>query len=443
MARKLSAADQSTLDAAQAQIKKVQAQIAKNNTTIAASQATSRTAVQKLQSGKTLTDIEKASIGTTETPLTGNDSYYSQKVGTTGMTQAQLDARDGAIATAKLVGGTTINNPKGGLTAVAPNKNLAPIRVGVGGTPTSGVDLLRATLSDLQIPSSMLDTSIAFIDALMADNMDEASAMKIYYNNKDYTTKNGVRLESPFYKEFTYLKEFAPKTGKNIYTPLELMQFNLGVKDIVKRYGRNEKFASAEYMKQYIQNGVKITDLDQRFADYSTAALSADPNKVATLKAMGYINSQEDLADFYGDPKIGQEQFEINRNTAAFAQQALTRSSYGLEYTPERLKQLAARAGVATAGGNEADISANSAKAFQTIADILLPETKLAAIYQKQNEAQFKSVIQSELEAQQFEGVTNQRLGTLVDMENKAFQGRSGKYTGRTAGNSSSIAGMI
>jgi hypothetical protein len=52
-------------------------------------------------------------------------------------------------------------------------------------------------------------------------------------------------------------------------------------------------------------------------------------------------------------------------------------------------------------------------------------------------------VIQSELEAQQFEGVTNQRLGTLVDMENKAFQGRSGKYTGRTAGNSSSIAGMI
>ena len=386
---------------------------------------------------------EAARIASKASFAADQDPYYTVKVGTTGMTQAQLDARDQAIATAKLVGGTTINNPKGGLTAVAPNKNLAPIRIGVGGTPTSGVDLLKAALSDLQIPNTMLDTSVAFIDALMADGLDETAAMKIYYNNKDYTTKGGVSLESPFYKEFTYLKEFAPKTGRNIPTPLELMQFNLGVKDIVKRYGRNSKFASPDYMKQYIQNGVKITDLDQRFADYATAALSANPNKVATLKAMGYINSQEDLADFYGDPKIGQEQFEINRNTAAFAQQALTRKSYGLEYTPEKLKQLAARAGVATAGGDEGSITANAAKAFQTIGDILLPETKLAAIYQKQNEAQFKSVIQSELEAQQFEGVTNQRLGTLVDMETKAFQGQSGRYMGRTAANSSSTAGLI
>lgn len=373
------------------------------------------------------------------------DPYYTLTVGSTGMTQAQLDVRDEAIATAKLIGGSTINNPKGGLTVVAPDKNLNPIRVGVGGTPTSGKDLLKGTLSDLQIPSSMLDTSIAFIDAIMADNpgMKEDEAMRIFYNNKDYTTKGGVKLESPFYKEFTYLKEFAPKTGRNIPTPLELMQFSLGVKDLVKRYGRNEKFASADYLKQYIQNGVKITDLDQRFADYATAALSADPNKIATLKAMGYIKSEQDLADFYADPTVGQEQFEINRNTAAFAQQALTRSSYGLEYTPEKLKQLAARAGVATAGGDEGSITANAAKAFQTIGDILLPEIKLAAIYQKQNEAQIKSTIQSELEAQQFEGVTNQRLGTLVNMEQSAFRGQSGKYTGRTAGNSSSTAGLI
>lgn len=373
------------------------------------------------------------------------DPYYTLTVGSTGMTQAQLDIRDEAIATAKLIGGTTINNPKGGLTVVAPDKNLNTIRVGVGGNPTSGKDLLKGTLSDLQIPSSMLDTSIAFIDAIMADNpgMKEDEAMRIFYNNKDYTTKGGVKLESPFYKEFTYLKEFAPKTGRNIPTPLELMQFSLGVKDLVKRYGRNEKFASADYLKQYIQNGVKITDLDQRFADYATAALSADPNKIATLKAMGFIKSEQDLADFYADPTVGQEQFEINRNTAAFAQQALMRKSYGLEYTPDKLKQLAARAGVATAGGDEGTIAANSAKAFQTIGDILLPETKLAAIYQNQNEAQFKSVIQSELEAQQFEGVTNQRLGTLVNMEQSAFKGQSGKYTGRTAANSSSTAGLI
>jgi hypothetical protein len=48
------------------------------------------------------------------------DAYYTVRVGNTGMTQAQLDAQANAIATAKLIGGTTIPNPAGGLTVVAP-----------------------------------------------------------------------------------------------------------------------------------------------------------------------------------------------------------------------------------------------------------------------------------------------------------------------------------
>lgn len=52
------------------------------------------------------------------------DAYYTLRVGNTGMTQAQLDAQANAIETARLIGGTTIPNPAGGLTVVAPK--LAP-----------------------------------------------------------------------------------------------------------------------------------------------------------------------------------------------------------------------------------------------------------------------------------------------------------------------------
>jgi hypothetical protein len=52
--------------------------------------------------------------------ISAEDIYYTVKVGNTGMTQAQLDAQANAIETARLIGGTTVPNPAGGLTVVAP-----------------------------------------------------------------------------------------------------------------------------------------------------------------------------------------------------------------------------------------------------------------------------------------------------------------------------------
>jgi hypothetical protein len=49
------------------------------------------------------------------------DTYTTAKVGSSGLTQAQLDAQANAIATAKQIGGTVIANPDGpGLKVVAP-----------------------------------------------------------------------------------------------------------------------------------------------------------------------------------------------------------------------------------------------------------------------------------------------------------------------------------
>jgi hypothetical protein len=359
-----------------------------------------------------------------------------------------------AIALAKSMGGTTTPTPDGrGLYVIPPTPEQREIITDspfnkpdgeIPATPTSKRDLILATLQELGIPASMQQASVAFIDYLMADGMTETEATNLYYNNKSFTTKNGLTIESPFYKEFTYLREYAPKTGRNIPTPKELMAFKLGVKDLVAKTGRSPIYASEESIQKFISNGVKITDLDTRFAEYGVAALAADPNKVATLKKLGYINSSQDLIDFYADPTIGQQQFEINQKTAAFSQQALQRASAGITFDAANMKRLAALSGATDAGVGVGTVESTAAKAFQTIGEQLLPATALSGIYERgaaATEANRQAMIQTELENEQFIGMPSERRKRLSEQNIKAFQGRAGTTQGSLA--SPSITGLV
>lgn len=299
--------------------------------------------------------------------------------------------------------------------------------------PTGKRALVLAAMQELGIPASMQQSSLAFIENVMADDIQIADALTIYYNNKNFTTKKGDTLESPFYKEFTYLRDFAPKNGQELPTPKELMAFKLGVKDLVAKTGRSALFASEESIQNFISNGVRITDLDSRFAEYAVASLSADPNKVATLKKLGYINDSQGLIDFYADSTIGQKQFEINQKTAAFSQQALQRSSYGITFDATKMKQLAAAAGSTDASIGVGTVEANASRAFQTIGEQLLPVTALSGIYERGaalKESERKDMIQSELENEQFVGMPSERRKRLTEQNARAFQGAPGTTTG-------------
>jgi hypothetical protein len=95
-------AKQKALAAAKAQIKKTEASLAK-------AQAVQRS----LAIGDRAMDAQLAAKAA--------DAPYSVKVGTTGLTQAQLDAQTNAVNTAKEIGGTLIANPDGpGVKVVAP-----------------------------------------------------------------------------------------------------------------------------------------------------------------------------------------------------------------------------------------------------------------------------------------------------------------------------------
>lgn len=283
--------------------------------------------------------------------------------------------------------------------------------------------IIKAKLAELQIPTTLIDSSTTFITSLVNDGVDVASAVDVYYNNKSWTTRDGNVLTSPFYAEFTYLQESAPKTG-NPPSPLELMQFKLGVKNLVTQYGRSTLFAADDALKGYISNGVKLTDLDARFAEANLLTASADPTYVATLQKMGYISGSQDLADFYADSTIGQKQFEINKNTALFARQALLRSGSGITVDAASMKALAANA----PGGTTGNAEQIAAAGYETISQQLQPLTKLEGIYNREAVSQDKLMpqLQTQLEAEQFQGLASELRKKRIEQEQLAFQARSG-----------------
>ena len=373
---------------------------------------------------------------------TAQNNYYTAKVGTTGMTQAQLDAQANAIATAKLIGGTTVPNPAGGLTVVGPkgidNGNPIPgggggTGTGTGATPSSSIDVLKAMLKGMGFNASIIDASSSYLNKLLGEGFDYDNAVQLFLNTKDYTLKDGTTITSPFYTQYGYLNEglVNPKTASELYNAVE------GYKGIVDKYALSSKFLTPESLKGYVKNNISVATLDERANTARLKAISADTAQVNAMVKLGFINSAADLTDFYLDPKIGQEQLNQNRITGAFSAEAVRRAQTGIQFNKERMVQLGAE--FTSRGLSEAQAGALAAQGYETIGEQLTPMSKFSGIYGKQQETkELQSSIQSELENEQFMGTASQKRKLYTELEQRAFQGQSGRYAGKT-----SVAGIL
>ena len=353
---------------------------------------------------------------------------------------AKSDAAASALRIAEMVGGYV--NSQGYVVAPSGAGGTSPSQPTNDNTATTARELLRASLADIGIPASMIDSSITFVQALIDDGMSEADAVQIYYNNKNFTTKKGSTVESPFYREFTSLGEgvLNQATGRP-YTPKELMATSLGIKDLVKSYGVSDAFASQDSLKKYIANNVSVKALDERFMMAKIKTTEADPNYVAALKKLGYISGAQDLTSFYADNNIGQAQLETNRKTAAFATEALKRAGSGIQFDAAQLKQLAANQ--IASGASETDIQSTASRGFENIAQQLGQTVNLSQMFEQGN-AGTAGTIQSELQAQEFQGTESQRQKKLKELATRSMQASSGTYTGRIAAYSNaSTAGLV
>jgi hypothetical protein len=318
---------------------------------------------------------------------------------------------------------------------------------GIPATPTSSRQIIRQKLIDLGFPANIIEGSISFVQGLLDDGdfTNEATkysdAVEILYNYKDFTTKKGNKLTSPFYAEFTSLGEGL--IGDARKSPKYLMDFALGVKDLVSKTGFSTKFASQDSIKKYVQNGVKITDLDERFAAATLKTAEADPNNIKTLIAMGYINAAQDMKDFYADPEIGKQEFETRKTNVAFAKQAIKRADSGIAFNKTRTEQLAANY------GNEANAEAAAATGYETISQQLNPLTMYEGFYGNtgKSDVTLRAELQTQLEEEQFRGTASELRKRRKQQAELAFQAKPGTIgASRLSGgslSSGSTTGMV
>lgn len=314
---------------------------------------------------------------------------------------------------------------------------------GTLGAPTTSVDVLKAMLKGLGFTSTVIDTSATYLNSLLKDGLDYDNAVQVFLNTKDYTLKNGTKINSPFYEQYGYLNEglTTPKTASELFNAVE------GYKGLKTKYGFSDKYLSTESLKNYVKNNVSVSELDERANAARLAAINADPAKTEALVKLGYIAQAADLQDFYMDSKIGKEQLETNRNTGAFVAEAIRRAGSGLLVENIQMNNYRKIAASLTGKGyTEAQIAQLASTGFQNVAEALNPTVALSGIYEKTvGDQATTSTIQSELQNEEFMNMASARRKKLAEQNKQAFSGQAGLYTrmGQTGSLGSSATGGI
>lgn len=304
---------------------------------------------------------------------------------------------------------------------------------GGGGTTTTVITtaraLLEAALRAEGIPEDLIQPSVAFLEALDNDGIDDVADMvSIYFNNKNFTTKGGVTLESPFYKRYTSLGEGVtnPATGRP-YTGREMFAWRTGIESKVDQYGLSPLFKSDDTLRKLAKSGRSV----QSFAELAETAIlaekEADPFKVAALRKMNYIGPTGGLRDFYLNPEIGTQQLEENRRSGAIATEALRYAERGILFDEARIKQIGAAYGNVT----ESAAQQKAAALYQTVGESLQPMTSLAGIYERptQTTGEMTPGIQRELEDETLYAMPSERRKRLAGLNIAEFQRQAGTLT--------------
>jgi len=287
---------------------------------------------------------------------------------------------------------------------------------------TTNVQVLKAVLLSKGLPADLVDESVPFLQTLLKEGIDAESAVSIYLNSKDFTTKSGTTVTSPFYTKYGFYN--AALTEK--YDPSTLFNTIEGYKNVQSKYNLDTKFISQDYIQKYLKNKKTVAAFDRDANTARLQAVNADPFRVKTLRDLGYINSAQDLTDFYLDPNVGTEKMQQNVNTAAFAIEAIRRANALSPFSKTTAEQYGAQ--LTAQGLSEADVTALASKGYESIAQTLEPLTKTSGIYEREAPGT-QAGIQAELEAEQFKGLESERRRRLTEQYIRGLQGQSGITT--------------
>lgn len=337
----------------------------------------------------------------------------------------------GGTAPATPYSSSTLVNPAAGTTGEGSTGADTGGNGGGGGgggstSATTARALLEAALRAEGIPDDIIQSSVSFLEALDNDGIDDVTDMvSIYFNNKDYTTKGGNKLVSPFYQKYTSLGEglINPATGRP-YTGKEMFAWRTGIEQKVGQYNLSAAFKTDDVLKKLAKSGRSVASFEELAQTAILAETEADPYKVAALRKMGYLGADKGLRDFYLNPEIGQQQLEENRRTGAIATEALRYANKGILFDEARIKQIGAAYGNIT----EADAQQKASALYQTVGESLQPTVALAGIYERptQTTGQMTGDIQKELENETLYAMPSERRKRLAGLNIADFQRQSG-----------------
>jgi hypothetical protein len=291
---------------------------------------------------------------------------------------------------------------------------------------TTNINVLKALLLAAGLPSALVDSSVPFLQDLIKDGIDASSAVEIYLNSKDFTTKDGKTVVSPFYTQYGFYNDKLAAGAK--YAAKDLFNAVEGYKTTAIKYSLDPKFTATDYVQNLLTNKWSVALFDQEANKARLAAINADPTYIDTLKKLNFISGNADLTDFFMDSKIGVEKMQQNFNTVAFAQEAIRRANDASQIQFDKTTAEKYGAQLTLQGMNEAEVSALASQGYQNIAQALAPETKYSGIFEREN-AVSAGTIQAELEAEQFKGLESERRRRLAEMNIRSFQGSPGITT--------------
>ena len=337
-------------------------------------------------------------------------------------------------ANGKIVGyNVTTYNSDGSIESVTFEASAAEEEV----LGTTNIQVLKSMLISAGLSAALVEASTTFLQSLLKDGLSEEAAVDIYLNSKEFTTKTGTVLTSPFYSSYGFYNEALTQklSAGDLFNTVE------GYKSTQTKYAISDKFASKDYIQKYLKNKISVATLDSNANKARLAAINADPLVVKNLQELGYIGVNADLTDFYLDPNVGMEKMQQNFNTAALSYEAVRRSNTGITFNKANFEKLGAE--LTAQGYNEEQTKYQAGEVYSTIGRELRPTVSVSNIYEGTS-AGTAATIQSELEQQEFNKIESLRIKKLKELETRSFQAEVGRSTGKTASaNNYSTAGQF
>jgi len=381
--------------AAAAALKQAQALLAKQ-----------KKSLSTLEAQKKTMDADKAAL---EKQIK-EDAFYTQKVGTTGKTQAQLETAANALEVAKSIGGTI--DPQTGYVVKPGTKS--EVDPDGDGTP------------DKNKPKEISDATrdaFAMLTDLFASYGLESLAGEISEYMTSGLTASEALIKLKTNPTGAYAKRFAGnftrvKNGLNAISEAEYVANEKSYAETLKAYGLGNMLSlnrEDNYKKfaDYIAGDVSPDEFKDRVKTVVTRVQNSDPTIKATLKNFYPEITDNDLVSYFLNPKENLPKLQ-EKVTASEIGAAALGAGGGLTTNVGTATELA-RYGIDQAAAREG---------YSTIAGILPEAKKLGDIY---NQSGVKYA-QAEAEAEVFKG--NQDAATkrkrLASMERAAFSGSSG-----------------